>query len=120
MLNLQAGVSEIFSSIQGEGKYVGCRQLFIRLIGCNMDCPYCDTDKLAHSNLVPCVLEKCEGYEGDLELKNPLDLNDIMPYINYRLQQPHHFMSLWYYSNIFQYLHCSSLPFEHFFWRSFM
>ena len=55
MLNLQAGVSEIFSSIQGEGKYVGCRQLFIRLIGCNMDCPYCDTDKLAHSNLVPCV-----------------------------------------------------------------
>lgn len=46
MLNLQAGVSEIFSSIQGEGKYVGCRQLFIRLIGCNMDCPYCDTDKL--------------------------------------------------------------------------
>ena len=73
---MQAGVSEIFSSIQGEGKYVGCRQLFIRLIGCNMDCPYCDTDKLAHSNLVPCVLEKCEGYEGDLELKNPLDLND--------------------------------------------
>ena len=79
---MQAGVSEIFSSIQGEGKYVGCRQLFIRLIGCNMDCPYCDTDKLAHSNLVPCVLEKCEGYEGNLELKNPLDLNDIMPYIN--------------------------------------
>ena len=94
MLNLQAGVSEIFSSIQGEGKYVGCRQLFIRLIGCNMDCPYCDTDKLAHSNLVPCVLEKCEGYEGDLELKNPLDLNDIMPYINYRLQQPHHSISI--------------------------
>lgn len=91
---MQAGVSEIFSSIQGEGKYVGCRQLFIRLIGCNMDCPYCDTDKLAHSNLVPCVLEKCEGYEGDLELKNPLDLNDIMPYINYRLQQPHHSISI--------------------------
>ena len=59
-----------------------------------MDCPYCDTDKLAHSNLVPCVLEKCEGYEGDLELKNPLDLNDIMPYINYRLQQPHHSISI--------------------------
>ncbi len=91
---MQAGVSEIFSSIQGEGKYVGCRQLFIRLIGCNMDCPYCDTDKLAHSNLVPCILEKCEGYEGDLELKNPLDLNDIMPYINYRLQQPHHSISI--------------------------
>ena len=37
---MQVGISEIFSSVQGEGKYVGCRQLFIRLIGCNMDCPY--------------------------------------------------------------------------------
>lgn len=91
---MQAKISEIFSSIQGEGKYVGCRQLFIRLIGCNMDCPYCDTDKLAHDNLVPCILEACEGYKGDLKLNNPLDLDEVMPYINYRLQQPHHSISI--------------------------
>lgn len=91
---MQAGISEIFSSIQGEGKYVGCRQLFIRLIGCNMDCPYCDTDKLAHNNLVPCILEASEGYTGNLRLNNPLDLEEIIPYIKYRLKQPHHSISI--------------------------
>ena len=37
-------VKEIFTSIQGEGPYVGYKQLFIRLCGCNLNCKYCDTD----------------------------------------------------------------------------
>lgn len=37
-------VKEIFSSIQGEGPYVGYKQLFIRLCGCNLKCAYCDTE----------------------------------------------------------------------------
>ena len=37
-------VREIFTSIQGEGPYVGYKQLFIRLCGCNLKCSYCDTD----------------------------------------------------------------------------
>lgn len=37
-------VKEIFTSIQGEGPYVGYKQLFIRLCGCNLNCSYCDTD----------------------------------------------------------------------------
>ena len=37
-------VKEIFTSIQGEGPYVGYKQLFIRLCGCNLNCAYCDTD----------------------------------------------------------------------------
>lgn len=37
-------VREIFTSIQGEGPYVGYKQLFIRLCGCNLSCSYCDTD----------------------------------------------------------------------------
>jgi len=40
---MQAQISEIFQSIQGEGKYAGTRQIFIRFFGCNMHCVWCDT-----------------------------------------------------------------------------
>jgi len=38
-----AKISEIFQSIQGEGKYVGARQVFLRFFGCHMHCSWCDT-----------------------------------------------------------------------------
>jgi organic radical activating enzyme len=38
-------ISEIFDSVQGEGIYLGEKQIFIRLFGCNMNCEYCDTKK---------------------------------------------------------------------------
>ena len=37
-------ISEIFTSIQGEGLYIGVNQLFIRFASCNLNCAYCDTD----------------------------------------------------------------------------
>jgi len=40
----QVFISEIFSSIQGEGMLAGRRQIFVRLMECNLDCRYCDTD----------------------------------------------------------------------------
>ena len=37
-------IKEYFVSLQGEGPYVGCNQLFIRFSNCNLKCDYCDTD----------------------------------------------------------------------------
>lgn len=36
-------VKEIFTSIQGEGLYVGEMQIFVRFCRCNLCCKYCDT-----------------------------------------------------------------------------
>ena len=39
----RARVSEIFTSIEGEGVFVGKKTLFIRLSGCHLKCRWCDT-----------------------------------------------------------------------------
>lgn len=36
-------ISEIYTSVQGEGPYTGLRQIFVRLAGCPLRCLYCDT-----------------------------------------------------------------------------
>lgn len=41
---MEADIREVFSSIQGEGPYIGYKQLFVRFCGCNLKCRYCDTD----------------------------------------------------------------------------
>lgn len=37
-------INEIFYSIQGEGCFAGKPAIFIRFSGCNLACPFCDTD----------------------------------------------------------------------------
>jgi 7-carboxy-7-deazaguanine synthase len=40
----QLAVQSIFYTIQGEGPYSGRPSVFVRLAGCNLQCPACDTD----------------------------------------------------------------------------
>ncbi|WP_231038425.1 7-carboxy-7-deazaguanine synthase QueE [Pectinatus frisingensis] len=83
---MKVPISEVFSSVQGEGKYIGCRQLFIRFVGCNLDCGYCDTEDMLAVN-------KCNLEDADC-LANPVELRTILPYIKKRLQKKHHSISL--------------------------
>ena len=37
-------VNEIFYTLQGEGAHTGIPAVFVRFSGCNLRCPWCDTD----------------------------------------------------------------------------
>ena len=37
-------IKEIFYSLQGEGYHTGRAAVFVRFSGCNIRCPFCDTD----------------------------------------------------------------------------
>ena len=41
---LSLSVHSIFATIQGEGIFAGHPAIFIRLAGCNLQCPLCDTE----------------------------------------------------------------------------
>jgi organic radical activating enzyme len=43
-------VTELFTSLQGEGVYAGVRQIFIRLHGCNVACRFCDTRPVSYQS----------------------------------------------------------------------
>ncbi|MDH4162412.1 MAG: 7-carboxy-7-deazaguanine synthase QueE [Nitrospirota bacterium] len=68
-------VDEIFASIQGEGPYVGQRHIFLRFIGCDLQCAYCDTPdgvKTPEGSLRPCRAQISPDSFDREELVNPL------------------------------------------------
>jgi len=69
---VRAPVAEVFSSVQGEGPYVGIRQVFVRTYGCDLRCAYCDTPA-SRVETGPCRMEETPGGEGWSEVGNPVD-----------------------------------------------
>jgi 7-carboxy-7-deazaguanine synthase len=63
-------VKEVFTSIQGEGIKVGQRQVFVRMLGCNLACDYCDTPET----------QKRQGlftYQKTSQ-ENPIDVDSLL------------------------------------------
>ena len=87
------GLVEIFSSIQGEGLFVGCRQVFVRLAGCNISCQYCDTRE---SFTAPALarIETVSGCRSFIEVANPVKITDIVRYVAELCLLPHHSISV--------------------------
>lgn len=91
---MRENIIEIFSSIQGEGKYVGCRQIFVRLEGCNLACAYCDTENEIGQH-PHCMVEERAGTHELVSCKNPLSAEQAAEII-VRLagDAPHHSLSI--------------------------
>ena len=61
-------INEIFYSLQGEGYHTGQAAIFIRLSGCNLKCPFCDTNfssfkEMTIDEIMDAVNEAWQGYE---------------------------------------------------------
>lgn len=89
---MSAFLLEIFSSIQGEGPLVGCRQIFLRFAGCNLRCAYCDTPASPHP--LHCRSECIPGKRDFIFLPNPLTVSRLFSVVEKLNPLEHHSISL--------------------------
>ncbi len=71
---MHAYINEIFNSVQGEGPYVGVRQVFVRFAQCQLHCAYCDTPL---SRNIPRLCRVERNPEDIHSIKNPIGRSDL-------------------------------------------
>ncbi|AEH06377.1 7-carboxy-7-deazaguanine synthase QueE [Methanothermococcus okinawensis] len=77
-------ISEIFSSIMGEGKFIGRRYIFVRFKGCPLNCIYCDEH--VKDNLI-CRVEEIPG-SGEFKEYDDINDNDKLIDVINKLKTP--------------------------------
>lgn len=68
-------LEEVFSSVQGEGPWVGERQIFVRLHGCHLSCAFCDTPESSTPEF--CRIERTPGMRDFEEAPNPCSVEEL-------------------------------------------
>lgn len=76
----KAHLTEMFASVQGEGPWVGERQLFVRFLGCNLDCLYCDAPE-TKTRQSRCRIEEEPGSWRFTWVGNPFTVADLMRHL---------------------------------------
>jgi len=84
---------EIFSSVQGEGPYVGAATLFVRLGSCDLRCAWCDSP---HTWLPAreCRIQEARGSEIARAVENPVSLEIVLEAARALDGPAHRFVSL--------------------------
>lgn len=74
-----ARLYEVFSSIQGEGPWIGQRQIFVRFAGCTIRCRYCDTQDAAQIQEGQHQPQFCSIQSSSGSIKREQALNPVSP-----------------------------------------
>lgn len=87
-------LDEVFSSIQGEGPWIGRRQLFLRFAGCRRSCAYCDTISARRLRPSSWTLETAPGQS--VRTPNPVAVPALLDLIRSQWERrgPFHSLSL--------------------------